>query len=160
LVGEKAEFNIIDSIDNVTTVENDIESIFEDPAKDNLAYQVLITAAEEIGYIEKATNSDLENKTGNAGNNNWNKYAAVLADQELNTGYHERDLNGYPWCELFVDWCFYMGTAEAMSELGIEWDSNDEVLQKAQQVQYKIDKDVRKYGAGCTYTRWGYDRVS
>lgn len=38
--------------------------------------RVIATARAEIGYIEKATNSQLEGKTANAGSGNWTKYAA------------------------------------------------------------------------------------
>lgn len=40
--------------------------------------RVIATARAEIGYIEKATNSQLEDKTANAGSGNWTKYAAFL----------------------------------------------------------------------------------
>ena len=38
--------------------------------------RVLATARSENGYLEKATNAQLEDKTANAGYNNWNKFAA------------------------------------------------------------------------------------
>ena len=64
----------------------------------------LISAARaEIGYLEKATNAQLEDKTANAGHNNWTKYAAFLDD--LKIVYNGRK-NGYAWCDMFVDWCF------------------------------------------------------
>lgn len=50
-------------------------------------------ATQEIGYLEKASNSDLDNKTANAGNGNYTKYGAW-------SGY-----NGQPWCHSFVSWC-------------------------------------------------------
>ena len=37
--------------------------------------RVLATARSENGYLEKATNAQLEDKTANAGYNNWNKFA-------------------------------------------------------------------------------------
>lgn len=40
--------------------------------------RVLATARSENGYLEKATNAQLEDKTANAGYNNWNKFAAFL----------------------------------------------------------------------------------
>ena len=43
----------------------------------NTAIQrVLATARAEIGYLEKATNAQLEDKTANAGHKDWTKYAA------------------------------------------------------------------------------------
>lgn len=67
------------------------------------ADKVLQAARAEIGYLEKATNSQLEDKTANAGSNNWNKYAAFL--DNLGVVYNGRK-NGYAWCDIFVDWCF------------------------------------------------------
>lgn len=46
---------------------------------------VLATARSENGYLEKATNAQLEDKTANAGYNNWNKFAAFLDDLEAST---------------------------------------------------------------------------
>lgn len=47
--------------------------------------RVLATARSENGYLEKATNAQLEDKTANAGYNNWNKFAAFLDDLEAST---------------------------------------------------------------------------
>ena len=45
--------------------------------------RVIKTARAEIGYLEKATNSQLNDKTANAGYNNWSKFAAFLDDLEV-----------------------------------------------------------------------------
>ena len=58
--------------------------------------RVIKTARAEIGYLEKSTNSQLNDKTANAGYNNWNKFAAFLDDLEV--VYNGRK-NGYAWCE-------------------------------------------------------------
>lgn len=60
-------------------------------------------AIAELGYCEKASNSQLDDKTANAGSNNWTKYARDLH----NAGYYQANKNGYAWCDMFVDWCFY-----------------------------------------------------
>lgn len=65
--------------------------------------RVLATARAEIGYIEKETDSQLDDKTANAGDENWNKYARDL--DALGVVYNGRK-NGYSWCDIFVDWCF------------------------------------------------------
>lgn len=65
--------------------------------------RVLATARAEIGYLEKATNSQLEDKTANAGHKDWTKYAAFL--DNLGNVYNGKK-NGYAWCDMFVDWCF------------------------------------------------------
>ena len=67
------------------------------------AQTVINIALAEVGYLEKATNANLDNKTGNAGYNNYTKYARDLA----NAGYYNGNKNGYAWCDVFVDWCFY-----------------------------------------------------
>ena len=65
--------------------------------------RVLATARSEIGYIEKATNSQLEDKTANPGSNNWNKFAAFL--DSLGVVYNGAK-NGYAWCDCFADYCY------------------------------------------------------
>ena len=64
--------------------------------------KLLAVASAEIGYLEKASNKNLYDKTANAGSANYTKY-----------GYEMHKL--YPatmdfpaaWCDCFVDWCFY-----------------------------------------------------
>ena len=65
--------------------------------------RLLETARAEIGYVEKETNAQLDNKTANAGDNNWNKYARDL--DAIGVVYNGRK-NGYAWCDIFTDWCF------------------------------------------------------
>ena len=68
------------------------------------AIDLLIETAEaEVGYLEKASNSQLDDKTANAGSNNYTKYARDLD----NEGAYNGKKNGYAWCDVFVDWCFY-----------------------------------------------------
>ena len=66
------------------------------------AKKLLEIATAEIGYVEKKTNSDLDNKTANAGDANYTKYARDLAA----AGYYQASKQGYAWCDMFVDWCF------------------------------------------------------
>lgn len=40
--------------------------------------KVLSIARQEIGYLEKRSNSQLDSKTANAGSNNYTKYARDL----------------------------------------------------------------------------------
>lgn len=69
---------------------------------------ILIAAAEE-GYLEKETNSQLDNKTANAGNKNRTKYARDL----YSAGYYNGNKQGVAWCDIFVDWCFYKAFGKA-----------------------------------------------
>lgn len=64
---------------------------------------VIKTASNEVGYLEKASNANLDDKTANAGRNNYTKYARDL--DNIN-GFYNAPKNGYAWCDIFVDWCF------------------------------------------------------
>ena len=65
--------------------------------------RVIATAQAEIGYLEKATNAQLDDKTANAGANNWNKFARDL--DNLGDLFNGKK-NGYDWCGVFATWCF------------------------------------------------------
>lgn len=81
------------------------------------AKKLLEIALAEKGYLEKASNSQLDDKTANAGSNNYTKYARDLRE----AGYYNGNKNGYAWCDVFVDWCFFQlcgkdkAKAEAMT---------------------------------------------
>lgn len=68
------------------------------------ATQLINTALNEVGYLEKRTNAQLDSKTANAGYNNYTKYARDLDNVP---GFYNGKKNGYYWCDVFVDWCFY-----------------------------------------------------
>ena len=63
--------------------------------------KLLNIALQEEGYLEKKSNSQLESKTANAGDNNYTKYADYL--DRMN--YFNGKKNGYAWCASFVCWC-------------------------------------------------------
>lgn len=69
----------------------------------NLASKVIEIATAEIGYLEKETNSGLNSKTGNAGDENYTKYAR---DLDAIPGFYNGKKNGWPWCAIFTDWVF------------------------------------------------------
>ena len=52
------------------------------------------SALNEEGYVEKASNSNLDDKTANPGSSNYTKYGKHFG----NTG------PGWPWCAQFVSW--------------------------------------------------------
>ena len=56
------------------------------------AGKLIDVAANEIGYHEKASNSNLDNKTANSGSANYTKYGKWYG------------MNGVPWCAEFVSW--------------------------------------------------------
>lgn len=64
--------------------------------KEQAIQRVIDIAEGQIGYLEKASNKDLNSKTGNAGYNNYTKYWADIYPQ----------FQGQPWCACFVSWCF------------------------------------------------------
>jgi hypothetical protein len=69
----------------------------------NYAVERLIELAEaEVGYLEKKSNSQLDDKTANAGYGNYTKYARDL----YKAGYYGFT-NPYAWCDAFVDWLMY-----------------------------------------------------
>lgn len=65
--------------------------------------RLIKTAEAELGYLEKASNAQLDDKTANAGKNNWTKYARDL--DGVGNIYNGKK-NGFAWCDVFVDWCF------------------------------------------------------
>lgn len=64
--------------------------------------KVLDIALAEVGYLEKASNSNLDSKTGNAGSGNYTKYARDLAQYPYFNGRKQ----GAAWCAVFVAWDF------------------------------------------------------
>lgn len=92
--------------------------------------KVLALAEAEVGYLEKASNSQLDDKTANAGSGNWTKYARDL----YAAGYYNGNKNGYAWCDVFVDWLFYMAAGKDAKH--------------AQEVECQTGP----YGAGCVFS--------
>lgn len=80
----------------------------------NTVDKVIKIATQEVGYLEKKSNSNLDSKTANAGYNNYTKYG-----RDMHNIYPE--IMDFPaaWCDCFVDWCFYKayGIATAKSLL-------------------------------------------
>lgn len=58
----------------------------------------------QVGYKEKATNSQLDDFEANAGSGNWTKYARDLF---LAGWYGGSNKNGYPWCADSYDWVIW-----------------------------------------------------
>ena len=96
----------------------------------NTASKVINIALAEVGYLEKKTNEQLDKKTANAGYNNWNKYAR---DLDKIPDFYNGKKNGYFWCDIFVDWCFYKA-------FGIE------------EARKLLNQPLKSAGAGCTYS--------
>lgn len=67
------------------------------------ASEIIELALAEVGYLEKASNRNLDDKTANAGSGNYTKYAR---DIDKITGFYNGKKNGYPWCDVWYDWLF------------------------------------------------------
>lgn len=85
----------------------------------NSADKVIKIALAEEGYLEKKSNSQLYNKTANAGSANYTKYGKEMHDIYPS-------VMDFPaaWCDAFVDWCFYKayGITTAKSLIGGNFD--------------------------------------
>lgn len=96
----------------------------------NTVSKLLNIALAEEGYLEKASNSQLDSKTANAGRGNFTKYARDL--DALKTFYNTPK-QGVPWCDVFVDWCF-------VKAFGRE------------EAQKLLNQPNRSAGAGCGFS--------
>lgn len=63
---------------------------------DQVINAMIKIAENELGYLEKKTNSQLDSKTANAGYNNYTKYW-----RDVYSSYQTQ-----PWCACFVSWVF------------------------------------------------------
>ncbi len=79
--------------------------------------KVLNLALAEVGYLEKASIFQLDDKTANAGNGNWTKYARDLDA----IGFFNGKKQGYSWCAVYAIWPFVeaFGAALTMKLLGL-----------------------------------------
>jgi len=68
--------------------------------------ELLNVAEAEIGYVGKKSNADLDSKTANVVGK-YTKYAEDLYHAGYYGGYNK---NGFAWCAVFVDWCFWMAS--------------------------------------------------
>lgn len=64
--------------------------------------KLLEIALSQEGYLEKASNSQLDDKTANAGKGNYTKYWRDLLPS----------FQKQPWCQAFVNWCFTQAFGE------------------------------------------------
>ena len=80
----------------------------------NYVSTLLKVAEAEIGYLEKASSANLDDKTANAGSANYTKYGRDMCKITGVYGTHAA------WCDCFVDWCFVkaFGQVEAEKLLG------------------------------------------
>lgn len=67
----------------------------------------------EVGYIEKASNKELEGKSTNIGDKNFTKYGAWYGG------------NGLFWCAQFVYWCAYKSCKNHLQNKATGWIKED-----------------------------------
>lgn len=99
--------------------------------------KVIDVALAEVGYLEKETNSNLDSKTGNAGDANYTKYAHDLDTLKFYNGRK----NGHAWCDVFVDWCFVQAYGK----------------EAALALTCQPSKAANNCGAGCKWSRQYYE---
>ncbi|MBR5879051.1 MAG: LysM peptidoglycan-binding domain-containing protein [Akkermansia sp.] len=98
--------------------------------------KVIDIALAEVGYLEKETKSQLDSTMGNAGENNYTKYA-----RDLDTlGFYNGRKQGAAWCDVFVDWCFVQAYGK----------------DAALALTCQPTKAANNCGAGCKYSRQYY----
>lgn len=68
--------------------------------------KMIQTAKTEVGYLEKRSNSNLDSKTANAGDNNYTKYW-----RDIKPSYQ-----GQPWCAAFVSWVLMRAFGQTAAE--------------------------------------------
>ena len=88
--------------------------------------ELIEVARQEIGYLEKASNSKLDEKTANAGERNFTKYGEWYGG------------NGNYWCQQFVSWCAYKACEMHKKNLFTGW------VQLDGKWLYEIDGVVQK----------------
>ena len=74
------------------------------------AAELIAAARAEIGYVEKASAAQLENRSGNPGDKNYTKFGAWYG------------LNAAPWCQEFVSWCAYTACAAHRAKAHTGWE--------------------------------------
>ncbi len=93
--------------------------------------KVIDIALSEVGYLEKASKSNLDDKTANAGSGNYTKYSRDLAKYP----YFNGSKQGAAWCAVFVAWCFVQAYGKAA----------------ALKLLCQPTKAANNAGAGCRY---------
>lgn len=95
--------------------------------------KVINIALGEVGYLEKKSAAQLDDKTGNAGSANITKYARDLDA----LGFYNGRKQGVAWCDVFVDWCFVQAYGKAA----------------ALTLTCQPTNAANNCGAGCKYSR-------
>lgn len=84
------------------------------------AYRPVEILIGELGYLEKASNANLDSKTANAGHKNYTKFAQYFDDlRKQGINFYNGRKQGAEWCDITVDWaqCQAWGPKMAMKVL-------------------------------------------
>lgn len=95
--------------------------------------KVIDIALAEVGYLEKASASQLDDKTANAGSGNYTKYSRDLAKYPFFNGKKQ----GVAWCAVFCAWCYDKAYGKTA----------------ALKLLCQPTKPANNAGAGCKYAR-------
>ena len=79
------------------------------------AKELVLVLRDEVGYLEKSSTDQLDDKTANAGDKNYTKYG-----RDMRSWVGSPYANGVAWCDCFADWAMVstVGTSKAKSLLG------------------------------------------
>lgn len=80
---------------SLTSTNTSNTSTGDNMTKEKAINALIATAEKEVGYLEKKSNSQLDDKTANVGYNNYTKYWRDVYPQ----------YQAEPWCAAFVSWC-------------------------------------------------------
>ena len=105
LTGKKFDTNVCFSekyLSKSSTTSTDSPKPTTTQGSDNMTTEkaidaLIATAQAEIGYMEKKSNAQLDDKNTNVGDGNYTKYWRDL----------KPSWNGSAWCAVWVSWCMY-----------------------------------------------------
>lgn len=118
--------------------------------------KVLAVAAGEVGYQEKETNDQLDDKLANAGSGNFTKYARDLWKLRFFNG----SKTGVEWCAVFVCWCFMTayGLQNALKMLNLKLGSTAAGVKYLRQFLQKDGRLMNSPQPGDLIFFWPKDR--
>lgn len=101
LAGKKFDTNVcfsekyLSKTSSISTNKHSTKPAASSITIDKAIDALIATAEAEVGYLEKKSNSQLDDKTANAGYNNYTKYWRDVYPQ----------YQAQAWCAAFVSWC-------------------------------------------------------
>lgn len=87
-------------VNNITPNTNGINTEPKKEITKSELEKVIEVAKGELGYLEKRSNSQLDDKTANSGESNYTKYSRDIYN------WCGKNYQAKPWCATFVTWCF------------------------------------------------------